>query len=213
MELFLDRVGKSYDDESIFEEVSCHFTNVGATAILGPNGSGKSTLLRIIAGLGTASRGRVFLQEKTGEQFSESDKLVEHCSFSAPYMELPEELTLKVLLNFHFKFKSLTHGMELQALPGLLKLQDQINQPVHQFSSGMKQRLKLGLALWTEAPFVLLDEPLTNLDAAGAAWYHDLIQNYAENKHVIVASNRPDEYDFCDKVIRIEDYKPIKKSH
>lgn len=212
MELFLDRVGKSYDDESIFEEVSCHFPGVGATAILGPNGSGKSTLLRIIAGLGTPSRGRVFLQDPSGKQFLESDKLVEHCSFSAPYMELPEELTLKILLKFHFRFKSLLRGLEIQYLPELLKLKDQIDQPVHQFSSGMKQRLKLGLAVWTTAPFVLLDEPLTNLDAAGVDWYHDLIQNHTGDKHIIVASNRPDEYDFCNKVIRIEDYKPLKKS-
>lgn len=208
MELFLDRVGKSYDDESIFEEVSYHFPSVGATAILGPNGCGKSTLLRIIAGLGTASRGRVILEDESGLQFSESDELVAHCSFSAPYMELPEELSLKVLLKFHFRFKTLMPGLDIFDLPERLRLKDQADQPVHQFSSGMKQRVKLGLALWTDTPFVLLDEPLTNLDAAGADWYLDLIRNHAANKHIIVASNRPDEYAFCDKVIRIEDFKP-----
>ena len=75
---------------------------------------------------------------------------------------------------------------------------------ISDFSSGMKQRLKLGLALMTVSDIVLLDEPLTNLDSAAKSWYHDLVEEFGNDKTLIVFSNmQEEEYNFCTEIQNI----------
>jgi ABC-type multidrug transport system ATPase subunit len=71
----------------------------------------------------------------------------------------------------------------------------------------MKQRVKLAQAIFTTAPLLLLDEPCTNMDVTGIQLYHDLIQNYCQDKTIIVSSNDEVEYSFCNEKINIADYK------
>jgi ABC-type multidrug transport system ATPase subunit len=71
----------------------------------------------------------------------------------------------------------------------------------------MKQRVKLALAIFSEVPFLLLDEPTTNLDKQGVTWYLELIQQYKPNRIVVICSNDPREFDFCEKKIAMEDFK------
>ena len=61
----------------------------------------------------------------------------------------------------------------------------------------MKQRLKLALAIFSETPILLLDEPCSNLDQEGYALYKKLIAQYAMQKLIIVGSNDIQEYEFC----------------
>ena len=79
----------------------------------------------------------------------------------------------------------------------------------------MNQRLKLGLAILSEAPVLLLDEPTTNLDQDGINWYLEHVTANRENRIVIISSNVAQEYSFCDERIRITDYhyhpNPSKK--
>jgi len=74
----------------------------------------------------------------------------------------------------------------------------------------MKQRVKLAQCIFSDTSLVLLDEPCTNLDAAGIELYHRLITTYCKNRMVVVSSNDEVEYSFCKAVINISDYK---KSH
>ena len=71
----------------------------------------------------------------------------------------------------------------------------------------MKQRLKLALAIFSDAPILLLDEPCSNLDQEGMAMYQSLINEFAMHKLIIVASNDPAEYQFCKEKINLMDYK------
>jgi ABC-type multidrug transport system ATPase subunit len=77
------------------------------------------------------------------------------------------------------------------------------NKNIHQFSSGMKQRLKLILALYSDVPVVFLDEPTTNLDVKGIAWYLEQIE-LLQIPLIIVASNQEQEYAFCERKIDLE---------
>jgi ABC-type multidrug transport system ATPase subunit len=72
----------------------------------------------------------------------------------------------------------------------------------------MKQRLKLALAIMSDTPVLLLDEPVSNLDRAGIEWYNELIQKNTHDRLVVVSSNSVEaEFGFCKKQVRLEDYK------
>ena len=88
-----------------------------------------------------------------------------------------------------------------------MELTHAANKQVRFFSSGMKQRAKLGLAVLSTTPLLLLDEPTTNLDAKAVAWYQQLIADFTTNRLVIVASNQAHEYQFCTQQLIIDDYK------
>ena len=71
----------------------------------------------------------------------------------------------------------------------------------------MKQRVKLGLAFFSDSPVVILDEPTANLDRQGAAWYHEQVRQLGADQLLLIGSNVPDEYDFCENVIDVMAWK------
>ena len=128
-------------------------------------------------------------------------------SIAAPYLELIEEMTAKEMLEFHSKFKPLISSLSIGEILKIVGLENAVNKQLRYFSSGMKQRLKLAQAFFSNTPVLLLDEPTTNLDADGIALYKILISNYTKDKLVIVSSNVKQEYNFCEEVIEIGKYK------
>ena len=208
MRLDAQNLGRRYGRQWIFRNLSYAFEPGSATAILGPNGAGKSTLLSILAGQLLPSEGTVLYEAAlNGKQLpvAEVPRLLAYC---APYLELPEDFTLLELLAFHTRLKPLRPGVSITDLVGIMYLHKARHQAVRTFSSGMKQRLKLGLALYADTPLLLLDEPTTNLDAQGAAWYLEHVARVRDvNRLVIVSSNVPAEYGFCDGQVRITDFQ------
>ena len=130
-----------------------------------------------------------------------------HLSISAPYLELPEEFTLEELLGFHFKFKAKVNSLSYEDMLELMYMKDAKHKQIHYFSSGMKQRLKLGLCFFSEAPLLLLDEPTSNLDQKGIEWYQRMIGDFGKEKTIVVCSNDPREYNFCEHTIHMDDFK------
>jgi ABC-type multidrug transport system ATPase subunit len=207
-EITLDNIGKRFRYEWIFKGVTQTFVQGESYAILGPNGSGKSTLMKVLSGHLSPSLGTISYFEKDKKAFAVED-VYKQISYAAPYIDLVEEMTLEELINYYFKFKKLRKGLNNKDLVVILGFQKSINKQIRFFSSGMKQRLKLVLAICSETPILLLDEPTTNLDAQGVAWYQQLISENTEgiNRLVIVASNIEHDYVFCSKQINILNYK------
>ncbi len=203
MEITLQNTGKRFNREWIFRHCSVNFSTTKKYAITGSNGSGKSTLLQVIAGALMFNEGTITV--KQNQAIIENELFFKNISITAPYLELIEEMTAKEFLQFHHSFKPLTAGYQ-EALQ-IVQLEKAGNKQIRYFSSGMKQRLKLAQAFLSKAPVLLLDEPTTNLDADGIALYHSLIQNFTEEKLVIISSNDKQEYAFCDEVIAIGNYK------
>jgi ABC-2 type transport system ATP-binding protein len=205
MQITLNNVGKRFNREWIFRHCSYQFLDNKKYAITGLNGSGKSTLLQVLSGSLSHNEGTVdfTLQQKP----IENEQHFQHISLAAPYLELIEEMTAGEFLHFHKQFKLLTlPDIEILEIAGLKKA---INKQIRYYSSGMKQRLKLAQAFFCDTPVLLLDEPTTNLDAEGIELYRQLISNYTANKMVIISINDLMEYNFCDAVIAIGDYKQV----
>lgn len=207
MRIELDGAGRRFNQEWIFRNLSCQFVSGQQYAILGPNGSGKSTLLSLILGNLSPSEGKVTYHNTDNGQQIAAEHIYKSVSFAAPYLDLIEDFTLQEIIRFHFKFKNYHKGIDEKSLPALLGLAKSQDKALKYFSSGMKQRVKLALACCTDSQILLLDEPASNLDVQGMAWYHELIQNFTANKIVVVGSNQEAEYAFCNEIVNILDYK------
>ncbi|MEY3322793.1 MAG: hypothetical protein RLZZ417_2376 [Bacteroidota bacterium] len=209
MKIILDNIGKKFPPDWIFKKVDLQFNQGQKYALIGPNGSGKSTLLKILSGHLSPSQGKMHASH--AETWIPMDQIYKYISFAAPYMDLIEEFTLAESVHFHAQFKQLRNGMNENDLIELLKLKKSINKPLKYFSSGMKQRVKLGLALYSEVPLILLDEPTTNLDLEGADWYSEGISKIPSSTILVVASNTPSDYESFDHKIFMKDFKKKPK--
>lgn len=205
MQIQLSNAGKKFNRDWIFRNLEYQLTSGQAYAITGPNGSGKSTLLQCIAGSMALSTGACHWQYQ--QQPIEADHVYRHIALAAPYLEIIEEMTAAEFLQFHQSFKPLLPGLSIPEILRIVDMEHAAQKQIRYYSSGMKQRIKLAQAIFSDTAMLLLDEPCTNLDKKGYQLYQELISRYAGDRLVIVSSNDPEEYLFCSERIDILDYK------
>lgn len=206
MDILLENVSKKYFKEWIFKNINYRFLERQCYAVVGANGAGKSTFLQLLAGVMPATDGKIIYQNKVGP--IESSEIYKHLSIVAPYQSLIEELTLEELYKFHFSFKTpLYPNVTFHEWLERLNLAKQGNKHLANFSSGMKQRVKLGLAFYTHSELLLLDEPTNNLDAQGVQWYLSEIKELIAKCTIVICSNQPEEYSFCGQIVDLQDWK------
>jgi ABC-type multidrug transport system ATPase subunit len=187
-----NNLSKRFNREWIFHKLNSEFHTGNTYAITGPNGSGKSTLQQVLWGQMPPSSGE--LTYSMNNNPIEGDHIYNYVTIAAPYLDLIEEFTLQELLEFHFKSKPIRSGFSIESIIDILYLQDARTKYIMNFSSGMKQRVKLGLAFYTDVPVLFLDEPGANLDRKAFEWYLHHLEQIRHNKLVFIASNQPEEY-------------------
>ncbi len=194
-------IGKRYGSQWIFRNLNLQAEAPDVLAITGANGAGKSTLLQIISGRITPLEGS--LTYKKGSEVYSQDEVASLVSFSAPYLDLPEELSLSELLELHFALRMPVDGQIVDQLPGILEVKP--DQILKQMSSGMKQRIKLALAFFSKSSLLVLDEPTSNLDRKWKDWYLMLKQdkNLMQGRLLVIGSNEEEEYLDATKVIQL----------
>ena len=207
MHIELKDLGKRYRYEWILKNMNFQFQEGESYAVLGNNGSGKSTLMQILSGYLSPSTGKIIYKEDN--KVIDVNGIYRYVTFTSPYTELIEELTLKESLSFHMKFKPLVNGMKRSDVLDLLQLHKNAqDKAVQFFSSGMKQRLKLALSILSDCPVLLLDEPTITLDREGVNWFRNLLKEYAIGKKLLViASNVEEDIQDCSHKINITDFK------
>lgn len=206
MQIQLENLGKKFGREWIFRGLNYSFNSDQPTAILGSNGSGKSTLLQIISGSLMEGEGKIIYTHE-GKIISQ-EQIYQSVSIAAPYLELMEEFTLSESISFHGRFKSWRNGLNEKNILERSELTHAKDKQLRNFSSGMKQRVRLLLAILSDTPLLLLDEPCSNLDQAATSWYADLIREHASGRTIIVCSNQvKEEYFFCMDQLKMEDFK------
>lgn len=202
MKITLQNCGKSFNRKWLFKDLNCTLESGDTWAFLGPNGSGKSTLCLLLAGQVWPTEGSI--QWEINGKNIERNHVFSFISLASPAMELPEEFTLSEVVSMHARVKPFSVKNAQEELMELCGFAENVLQkPILNFSSGMKQRVKLAIAAMSDTPLLVLDEPLTNLDKAGMEVYENIREKYCKNRLVIIASNREDEYKNYTRSLRI----------
>ncbi len=195
MELNLEGIGKKFRSKWIFRGLSLNLEAGRHHAIVGKNGSGKSTLLMIAAGYLSPSAGTIGW--KLNGLLLKQEQVFQQVAIAAPYLELVEEYTLEESILFQKHFKPFREG-QVQAILTHSGLEDHAHIPLKNFSSGMKQRVRLVLALMSDARLLLLDEPCSNLDAEAIDWYQQMVDTWCQDRTLVIFSNHnAHEYHTC----------------
>lgn len=164
--LSLIDVRKAYGSTPVLDGLSLEMHPKEFVAFLGPSGSGKSTLLRIIAGLETADNGEVWLDGKRIDELSPGDRgvaLVFQQYALYPHMTVRENMAFG-LRNAKVPAKEIAERIEKVA--ATLEIDSLLDRKPGQLSGGQRQRVAIGRAIVKVPKLFLLDEPLSNLDAA-----------------------------------------------
>jgi sulfate/thiosulfate transport system ATP-binding protein len=158
-------VSKAFGDFQAVDRVSLDVTSGSLVALLGPSGSGKSTLLRLIAGLETPDRGRIFL---TGKDATDRDVRDRNIGFVFQHYALFKHMTVRQNIGFGLEIRKVAKGKiktKVEELLELVQLKGLGDRYPSQISGGQRQRVALARALAVEPQVLLLDEPFGALDA------------------------------------------------
>lgn len=205
MKIITENLGKKFRNEWIFRNLNYEFQSGESYTFIGANGSGKSTLMQVLSGFMPHSEGLINYQ--CSQKSLTIDDYYKHLVIAAPYLELIEDFTLTEIVEFHVKFKPFKNNLPTNEFIDFIELPKAQNKEVKFFSSGMKQRVKLGLAFWSDCEILMLDEPTSNLDAEATSWYLRNVQEHSKNRLLFICSNQPSEYEFCKNILNIQDYK------
>jgi ABC-type multidrug transport system ATPase subunit len=182
-------LGKRFGAQWVFRGVEFEIPQGECLAVTGPNGSGKSTLLRILARL----------EHQTEGTFSVFDRPC--MGWVAPDLNLYPPLTVYE----HFLFAARLRSVQPKAekLIEMVGLCGSETVPASALSTGMKTRLKLGLAVQHEPALLILDEPGSSLDAQGKAMLAEIVAEQKRRGFLILATNDPSELRFAEQELRL----------
>ncbi|MBZ0200967.1 MAG: ABC transporter ATP-binding protein [Ignavibacteriaceae bacterium] len=201
-----ENLNKSFGRRLIFTNLNFNFSDNGIFGITGPNGSGKSTLIKIIAGVNTATHGKI-IHQHDGQKIV-PEKLHNYIGFVSPYLFLYDEFTAWENLSYTSDIREIKLNIErVEYLLNEFLLYNRRNDDVKTYSSGMKQRLKFIFALMHQPQLIILDEPTSNLDDSGKESVYKIIEEEGKENIVLIASNEKQDLALCNSTLAIEDYK------
>jgi len=202
-------VTKNFGDFKAVDKVSFSVKAGEAFAILGPNGAGKSTLIRCI--LGTLDfEGEIRLNNL---DIKENRKKAKALVGYVPQEPQFYDMTTIEVLNFFGSIRRVNKE-RIERVLHLVGLKEHVIKSTSALSGGMRQRLSFGIALLSDSPVLILDEPTSNLDAYARADLLRLIKKFkTEGKTVLFSSHRLDEVEFlADRVLVMKSGKIILES-
>lgn len=170
VEIILENLRKTFGEIVATDEVNMVLPEAELSTLLGPSGCGKTTLLRLIAGFYEPDSGRIFFDDKDVTDLPPHKRNTGMCFQNYalwPHMTVHDNVAygMKLKRVDGMKFtKSAIHKRVSTALD-LVRLGDLGHRHIHQLSGGQQQRVALARALVIEPDVLLLDEPLSNLDA------------------------------------------------
>jgi heme exporter protein A len=201
-------LSKSYSGKSIFRDLSFSLSSGQSMSIIGRNGSGKSTLIKLISNLVTSYKGKISIQ--VNQDAIQQNQWFQKIGLLSPYLNLYDELTGYENLEFFYDLRSNDTSHSKDRIDSLLQrvnLFERRDEPLKNYSSGMKQKLKLAFSLLHEPEILLFDEPRSNLDKEGVDLIHQISAEQKGKGILIIATNEEKDKELCDQTLNIEDFK------
>jgi ABC-type multidrug transport system ATPase subunit len=205
----IKEVTKYFGSIKAVDCVSFNVKRGEAVALLGPNGAGKSTLIKCILGI-LDFKGKIILN---GLDIRDNPKEAKALIGYVPQEAVFYDMTAIEILSFFGAIRRVDKK-KIEEVLDLVGLKEHALKPTSALSGGMRQRLSFAIALLSNPPIIILDEPTSNLDAHARADFLKLIKELKENgKTVLFSSHRLDEVDFlADRVLVMKSGKLILES-
>ncbi|WP_342468634.1 sn-glycerol-3-phosphate ABC transporter ATP-binding protein UgpC [Ureibacillus sp. FSL K6-3587] len=165
VKLKLEHLHKAYHQIDAIKDINLEIQDQEFIVIVGPSGCGKSTLLRLLAGLEEHSRGQIIMDGQCINHLSPKERNV-----SFVFQNFALYPHMNVYHNLAFGLKSRKTPKEeierrIQNIAKLLHIEDLLKRKPKELSGGQLQRIAIGRAIIRDANLLLMDEPLSNLDA------------------------------------------------
>ncbi len=200
----IHRLSKKFGEQVVLNDVSLELPEGQIYGLVGRNGSGKSVLLKCIAGLIHPTSGTVEVFDK------QIGKDVDFAPSTGIAIDQPGLLLRKSAKENMRALSALLHKPDDAQISSLLQkvgLQSDERKPVAQYSTGMKQRLSIAMAMLDAPKLLLLDEPMSNMDVSGSSEMRKLFRNIAnEGTTLVIATHIAEDVEqLCNVVYRIRE--------
>ncbi|HEX9954511.1 MAG TPA: ATP-binding cassette domain-containing protein, partial [Allosphingosinicella sp.] len=208
--LELTDIRKAYGATPVLDGVSLSMAEGEFVAFLGPSGSGKSTLLRIIAGLETLDDGEVRLAGQRIDTLAPGDRGV---AMVFQHYALYPHMTVRENMAFGLKNAKVPRAeidTRVDEAARVLEIAEQLDKKPGQMSGGQRQRVAIGRAIVKHPKLFLLDEPLSNLDAALRMRTRiELAQlrNRVDAAFIMVTHDQAEAMTLADRIVVMNDRK------
>ncbi len=204
MEVVLQNLTKRFDDVVAVNDLNLTIESGSLVALLGPSGCGKSTTLNMLSGILPVSEGKILFDNKDVTALPPEERnigLVFQNYALYPHMTVAENICFPLIFKKIKKKERMERAMELAKLTQIDSLMDR--KPA-QLSGGQQQRVAIARALAKEPDILLLDEPLSNLDAKLRAEMREEIRRIQRSTGVttiFVTHDQEEASSIADKIV------------
>jgi iron complex transport system ATP-binding protein len=180
----IENLSYAIEGKEILRDITLDVPRSGFTALIGPNGAGKSTFLSLIARLEPLQTGSIHIDDLQIGQCSDRD-LAQRLSILPQVPDQPPRLAVRELVGFgRYPYNrgrpTSDDGAKVDHALSVLGITDLAQRSLDTLSGGQRQRAQIAMIFAQDADYVLLDEPLNNLDLAGTRTLLVILRNLAE---------------------------------
>ena len=198
----LEAVSKQYGPKTVVHDLSFHVDKGEIVGFLGPNGAGKTTTMRMIAGVSTATSGRVSVAGY--DMATQNQDAAEKIGYLPEHPPLYDTLEIGQYLRFIAKVKGVPHAQinsEIERVSVACRLEDVRRREIYKLSKGYRQRVGLAQALLGKPEVLLLDEPTAGLDPGQIQETREVIRNFGTQHTVLLSTHiLPEVTMICQRV-------------
>lgn len=196
-------LSKRFDGITAVDGISFEVPRGTITGLLGGNGAGKTTTISMLLGLLIPSSGTINVLG--ADMASDRYRVLPRINFSSPYVDLPKRLTVRENLTVYAGLYGIANRRGvIGRLADDLAIDDLLDRPFGQLSSGQRTRVAIAKALLNRPELLLLDEPTASLDPDTGDWVRGYLKQYQRSTGaaILLAShNMPEVERLCDDVL------------
>lgn len=212
------RVSKSYNDKKVLDDVSLTIEKGTITSFIGPNGAGKSTLISVISRLISQDNGEVMIDGKNISDVNDKE-LAKKVSILKQSNNINLKLTVRELVSFgRFPYSqgrlSRADWAKVDEAINYMELEDMQDKYLDELSGGQRQRAHIAMVIAQDTEYILLDEPLNNLDMRHAAQIMKTLRRLVDElgKTILIVIHDINFAScYSDQIVALKDGKIVKQ--